>query len=186
MFACDPIAAGAGDLGRHAGGASTDMPVFAKLSPDVTDIVAIARAVADAGADGLSLINTLLGHGHRPGHDAAGAGRGHRWAVRAGHPPGRAPLRLAGAPGDAAVPLIGMGGVTTGQDALEFLLAGACGGLVGTAISTTRRSGPDPGRAGRRLDARGFARWPTRSASPTRVLSSRRRCAVLRTSRVSA
>ena len=57
------------------GRARYDIPVFAKLSPDVTDIVAIARACVAAGADGLSMINTLLGHGHRHRHHAAGAGR---------------------------------------------------------------------------------------------------------------
>lgn len=46
--------------------AVTTKPVYIKLSPNVTDIVSIAKACEDAGADGLSLINTLLGHAHRP------------------------------------------------------------------------------------------------------------------------
>ena len=61
VFACDPVAA----VRRRRRGArrppTRRSPVFAKLCPDVTDIVAVARACADAGADGLSLINTLLG-----------------------------------------------------------------------------------------------------------------------------
>lgn len=60
VFACDPDASRAVIEGvrRTLGG---DLPIIAKLSPDVTDIVQIARGVVDAGADGLSLINTLLG-----------------------------------------------------------------------------------------------------------------------------
>ena len=60
VFACDPAASAAViDAVRRR--ARYDIPVFAKLSPDVTDIVTIARACVSAGADGLSLINTLLG-----------------------------------------------------------------------------------------------------------------------------
>ena len=60
VFACDPDAAAA-VIGEVRASARYDIPVFAKLSPDVTDIVTIARACVAAGADGLSLINTLLG-----------------------------------------------------------------------------------------------------------------------------
>ena len=60
VFACDPDAAAA-VVSAVRRAAPTHVPVFAKLSPDVTDIVAIARACVDAGADGLSLINTTLG-----------------------------------------------------------------------------------------------------------------------------
>ena len=77
------------------------IPVLAKLSPDVTDIVAVARACVDAGADGLSMINTLLGLVIDPDTHAPGAGRHHRRAVRAGDPAGRGALRLAGARGAA-------------------------------------------------------------------------------------
>ena len=92
--------------------------------PDVTDIVEIARSVVDAGADGLSMINTLLGHGHRHRHDAPGARRRHRRAVRAGDPAGRRARGLAGAPAMPEIPILGMGGIKTGLDALEFVLAG--------------------------------------------------------------
>src|SRR4029453_10399052 len=58
--ACAPVAPSDGTgAGREA--AAPAQPVYAKLSPDVTDIVSVARAVSDAGADGLSMINTLLG-----------------------------------------------------------------------------------------------------------------------------
>src|SRR3974390_207622 len=60
VFACDP-AASAAVVDAVRGRLRYDVPVFAKLSPDVTDIVAIARACVAAGADGLSMINTLLG-----------------------------------------------------------------------------------------------------------------------------
>ena len=60
VFACDPSAS-ASVVQAVKRAAPTGVPVFAKLSPDVTDITAIARACVDAGADGLSLINTLLG-----------------------------------------------------------------------------------------------------------------------------
>ena len=60
MFACDPSAAAA-VIAAVRRNTAPGVPVLAKLSPDVTDIVAIARGVVDAGADGLSMINTLLG-----------------------------------------------------------------------------------------------------------------------------
>jgi dihydroorotate dehydrogenase (NAD+) catalytic subunit len=111
-----------------------DLPVFAKLSPDVTDIVEIARSCVSAGADGLSLINTLLGMAidtetMRPvlaGLTGGLSGPAIRpiavrciWQVRAALPD---------------VPIIGMGGVMSGRDALELMLAGASMISVGTAI----------------------------------------------------
>jgi dihydroorotate dehydrogenase (NAD+) catalytic subunit len=133
VFACDAAAAGA-VIDAVRGRARYDIPVFAKLSPDVTDIVAIARACVAAGADGLSLINTLLGMAidmgtMRPvlaGMTGGLSGPAIRpvavrciWQVREALPD---------------VPIIGMGGVRTGQDALELILAGATLVSVGTAI----------------------------------------------------
>ena len=96
VFACDPDAAAAvvGAVRRHT---SPSVPVLAKLSPDVTDIVAIARSCVDAGADGLSMINTLLGmvidlDTMRP--VLAGVTGG---LSRPGDQAGRGALRLAGA-----------------------------------------------------------------------------------------
>jgi dihydroorotate dehydrogenase (NAD+) catalytic subunit len=133
VFACDAAAAGA-VIDAVRGRARYDIPVFAKLSPDVTDIVAIARSCVAAGADGLSLINTLLGMAidmdtMRPvlaGMTGGLSGPAIRpvavrciWQVREALPD---------------VPIIGMGGVRTGQDALELILAGATLVSVGTAI----------------------------------------------------
>ncbi|KWX00719.1 dihydroorotate dehydrogenase [Carbonactinospora thermoautotrophica] len=133
VFACDPGAA-ADVVAAVRAGADPAVPVFAKLSPDVTDIVAIARACVDAGADGLSLINTLLGMAidtdtMRPvlaNHTGGLSGPAIKpvavrcvWQVHAALP---------------HVPIIGMGGVRTGLDALELMLAGASAVSVGTAI----------------------------------------------------
>lgn len=112
----------------------TRTPIFAKLSPDVTDIVEIADAVVRAGATGVSLINTLLGmvidtRSMRPalaGVTGGLSGPAVRpvavrcvWQVRQAFPD---------------LPIIGMGGIRSGQDALEFLLAGANAVSVGTAV----------------------------------------------------
>jgi dihydroorotate dehydrogenase (NAD+) catalytic subunit len=133
VFACDP-AASAAVIEAVRGRLRYDVPVFAKLSPDVTDIVTIARACVGAGADGLSMINTLLGmtidtQTLRPslaGVTGGLSGPAIRpiavrciWQVRQALPD---------------VPIIGMGGVLTGRDALELILAGAAMISVGTAI----------------------------------------------------
>ena len=133
VFACDPVAAAA-VIEAVRGRARYDIPVFAKLSPDVTDIVAVARACVAAGADGLSMINTLLGMAidcdtMRPvlaGVAGGLSGPAIRpvavrcvWQVREALPD---------------VPIIGMGGVRTGKDALELILAGAGLVAVGTTI----------------------------------------------------
>lgn len=115
---------------------STDssVPVFAKLSPDVTDIGTIALASVRAGADGLSLINTTLGmvidvDSMRPllaGVTGGLSGPAIRpiavrcvWQVRDVLP---------------EIPLIGMGGIRNGSDAFEFILAGADAVSVGTVV----------------------------------------------------
>ncbi|MGH8892571.1 MAG: dihydroorotate dehydrogenase [Actinomycetes bacterium] len=133
VFACDPGASHevVGAVRRHS---APSVPVFAKLSPDVTDIVTIARACVDAGADGLSLINTVLGMAidvdtMRPvlgGLTGGLSGPAVKpvavrciWQVHAALPD---------------VPIIGMGGVRSGLDALELILAGASAVSVGTAV----------------------------------------------------
>ena len=102
-FAHDPAAAGA-VVAAVRGSARYDIPVFAKLSPDVTDIVAVARACVSAGADGLSMINTVPGMTidpvtFRPA--LAGLAGG---LSRAGRPAGRRALRVAGPRGAARRP----------------------------------------------------------------------------------
>ncbi len=133
LFALDPQTAGT-VVARVRGSLRYDIPVFAKLSPDVTDIVAVAGACVAAGADGLSLINAVLGMAIdpatlRPALAAAYGGLSGPairpvavrcvWQVREAFPD---------------VPIIGTGGVRTGRDALEMLLAGASMIGVGSAI----------------------------------------------------
>ena len=112
--------------------AVTKRPLIVKLSPNVTDVTEIARAVEDAGADGVSLVNTLLGMAidaetRRP-----------KLARIVGGLSGPAikpvALRMVWQVARAvAVPVIGVGGIMTGEDAVEFLLAGASAVQVGTA-----------------------------------------------------
>lgn len=111
---------------------NTKLPVIVKLSPNVTDIAAMAQAVEAAGADAISLINTLLGmainiHSWRPvlGNIVGGLSG-----------PAVKPIavRMVWQVAQAVrVPVIGMGGIMTADDAIEFFLAGASAISVGTA-----------------------------------------------------
>ena len=132
VFACDPDASRRviDGVRKTLGG---ELPIIAKLSPDVTDLVSIARGVVDAGADGLALINTVLSmvinletmRPHLGGKTGGLSGPAIRpIAVRAIYQVHEALPR---------VPILGMGGVATGRDALELILAGAKGVSVGTA-----------------------------------------------------
>lgn len=110
----------------------SDIPVYVKLSPNVTDIVAIAKAVEKAGADGLSMINTLTGM---------------RIDINTGRPiianetgglsgPAIKPIAIRmirEVRKQTELPIIGMGGITSVEDVIEFLLAGADAVAVGTA-----------------------------------------------------
>jgi dihydroorotate dehydrogenase (NAD+) catalytic subunit len=133
VFACDPFQA-ARVLSAVRRDTPRGVPVFAKLSPDVTSIVEVAQAVVEAGADGLVLINTLLGmhvdlHTMQP-HLGGGTGGLSGPAIRPVAV--RAVWQVAAAmPG---VPIVGVGGIRTGTDALEFIVAGASAVQVGTAI----------------------------------------------------
>ena len=159
VFACDARAA-ASVIQAVKRSAPSGIPVFAKLSPDVTDIASIATACVDAGADGLSVINTLLGmvidtDTLRPalgGITGGLSGPAIRpvavrcvWQIRRALPD---------------IPILGMGGIRTGLDALEFVLAGANAVSVGTTVFG------DPSAPVRVLDelaralaARGFSRF---------------------------
>ncbi len=132
-FALHPDAAGS-VVAAVRGSARYDIPVFAKLSPEVSDIVSVARACVAAGADGLSMINTLPGMAIDPvtlrpalaGLTGGLSGPAIRpvavrcvWQVHEALPD---------------VPIIGCGGVRSGRDALEFLLAGASMVAVGTVL----------------------------------------------------
>ncbi|MCX5864450.1 MAG: dihydroorotate dehydrogenase [Deltaproteobacteria bacterium] len=122
--------------------AHTTLPVIVKLSPNVTDIAQIARAVEAGGAQGISLINTLLGmaidvKSRRP-----------RLANIVGGLSGPAikpiALRMVWQVAQAVkIPVIGIGGITTTEDALEFLLAGATAIEVGTANFVNPRASQD-------------------------------------------
>lgn len=108
-------------------------PVLAKLTADVTDLVAVARACVEAGADGLVLINTLLGmavdvHRRRPKLAAVTGGLSGP-AIRPVAV--RCVWQVASALPE--VPIVGLGGVMTGEDAAEMLLVGATAVQVGTA-----------------------------------------------------
>jgi dihydroorotate dehydrogenase (NAD+) catalytic subunit len=132
VFACDPDASRRviDGVRKTIGG---DLPIIAKLSPDVTDLPAIARGVVDAGADALALINTVLGmvinldtmKPHLGGKTGGLSGPAIRpVAVRAIYQVHAALPHI---------PILGMGGVSSGRDALELILAGASGVSVGTA-----------------------------------------------------
>ncbi len=111
---------------------ATELPLFAKISPNVNDISVIARAVEAGGADAISAVNTFVGmainiHTRRP-RLSNGTGGLSGPAVK---PLAlRAVYRCAQA---VKIPVIGIGGITTGEDAIEFLLAGASAVQVGTA-----------------------------------------------------
>jgi len=112
--------------------AATKRPLIVKLSPNVTDITEIARAVEDAGADAVSLVNTLLGMAI----DAETRRPKLARAVGGLSGPAIKPvaLRMVWQVARAvSVPVIGVGGIMTGEDAVEFLLAGASAVQVGTA-----------------------------------------------------
>jgi len=132
VFACHPDTATAviEAVRRNIGG---ELPIVAKLSPDVTDIAEIAGAVINAGADGLALINTLLGmvidtNTMKP-----------KLAGKTGGLSGPAirpvAVRIIYQIHQAFpnTPIVGMGGVASGRDALELILAGASAVSVGTA-----------------------------------------------------
>ncbi len=132
VFSCHPETARAAieAVRRNIGG---ELPIIAKLSPDVTDILGIAREVSNAGADGVALINTLLGMvidtnlmlpklAQKTGGLSGPAIR--PVAVRAVYQVRAALPQL---------PILGMGGITNGRDAFEFILAGASAVSIGTA-----------------------------------------------------
>ena len=112
--------------------AATKKPLFVKLSPNVTDIVGMAHACADEGADALSLINTLIGmaidlNARRPVLANITGGL-------SGPAVKPVALRMVWLVAKAVnIPVIGIGGIMTATDALEFILAGATAIQVGTA-----------------------------------------------------
>ncbi len=111
---------------------SCQVPVIVKLSPNVTDVTVVAKAVQDAGADAVSLINTLIGMAINL------TSRRPRLANIIGGLSGPAikpvALRMVYQVAQVVtIPIIGIGGITTAEDAMEFMLAGACAVQIGTA-----------------------------------------------------
>ena len=128
-FGTDPEAAAAV---TRAVKAVTTKPVYMKLSPNVTDITAIALACQEAGADGLSLINTLMGMRIDPRTRKPILANG----TGGMSGPGVFPLavRMVWQVFEAVdIPIIGMGGVSTARDVIELMLAGATAVEVGAA-----------------------------------------------------
>ncbi|MCP3026183.1 dihydroorotate dehydrogenase [Halobacillus sp. A5] len=110
----------------------TDLPVYVKLSPNVTDIVSMAKSVEQAGADGLSMINTLTGMKIDP------RSRKPIIANQTGGLSGPAIKPIAirmihQVYKEVKLPIIGMGGIETADDIIEYLLAGASAVAVGSA-----------------------------------------------------
>ena len=110
-------------------------PVYMKLSPNVTDIVAIAKACEDAGADGMSLINTLLGM--RIDLQRKRPVLANTYGGYSG--PGIFPVALRmvhQVTGAVRIPVIGMGGVASARDVIEMMMAGAAAVQIGAANLT--------------------------------------------------
>lgn len=140
MFAHSETAAASVVAAAAAGLKTCGLPLWAKLSPNVTDLPAIAGAVLDAGAAALTLVNTLMGLALDPrtGRSMLGGGGGgvsgpalHPIAVRAVYECRRT---------HPHAPIVGVGGVTTGAEAAEFLAAGADAVGVGTATFADPRA----------------------------------------------
>jgi len=122
----------------RAARSTTDKPLIVKLSPNVTDIAAIAREAQDAGADGLAVINTVRGMGIDV----------ETWRPRLGNLTGGlsgpairpiAVLAVYEVARAVSIPIVGQGGIETVTDALEFFLAGATAVSIGTANFTDPR-----------------------------------------------
>jgi len=140
-ISCPNVKAGGAEFGANPDSAAevtkavrqaTTLPILVKLTPNTTDITKVAVAVAEAGADAISLINTLKGMaiditGRRPllGNITGGLSG-----------PAIKPVALYmvyAVAGAIDIPIVGCGGITTAGDALEFIMAGASAIQVGTA-----------------------------------------------------
>ncbi|MBE6823936.1 MAG: dihydroorotate dehydrogenase [Ruminococcaceae bacterium] len=111
---------------------AVEKPVIVKLSPNVTDIVAIAKAVEDAGADGISLINTMLGM--RIDLRTKKPVIANKMGGFSGPAIFPVALRMVYQVSSAVdIPVIGMGGVSTAEDVIEMMLAGATAVQIGAA-----------------------------------------------------
>ena len=110
----------------------TTKPIFIKLSPNVTDIVSIAKACEEAGADGISMINTMLGM--RINLNTKKPIIANKMGGYSGSAIMPVALRMVYQVYEAVkIPIIGMGGITTAEDVIEMMLAGATAVQVGAA-----------------------------------------------------
>lgn len=129
LFGCDP---GLAAQVTSAARAATDLPLIVKLTPNATDVVAVALAIESAGADALTCMNTVLAMRIDPQRQRPVLG------TRSGGLSGPAIRPIAvhltyQLAQRVKIPIVGAGGVTNAEDALEFLLAGATAVQVGTA-----------------------------------------------------
>jgi dihydroorotate dehydrogenase (NAD+) catalytic subunit len=130
QFAIDPDAAGEVTAAVRR---ATDLPLLVKLSPNVADIRPIARAIADAGADALTAINTLSGIAVAPGRERPLLGNVYGGLSGPAIKP--VALRVVYEAAQAVrIPVVAIGGVTELADVLDFLAVGAVAVQVGTAI----------------------------------------------------
>ena len=163
--------------------AATSKPLYAKLSPALPDIAAVALAAAEAGADGLSLVNTIRGLALDPRTLRPRLATATGGLSGPGSAAGRAGRRPRLLPGDG-LPIVGMGGVETGGHALELIAAGALcrrprnralrrprrtrrGSVPSSTAEASSRGFPEPSRAPAPLP-------PTAVASSADALSKRR------------
>ena len=147
-ISCPNVKAGGAEFGVNPESAArvtaavksaTSLPILVKLTPNTGDIVGVAAAVAEAGADAISLINTVKGMAidivtRRPL-------LGNRTGGLSG--PAIKPIALSmvyEVAGAVEVPIVGCGGITTGNDAIEFIMAGASAIQVGTASFANPRA----------------------------------------------
>jgi dihydroorotate dehydrogenase (NAD+) catalytic subunit len=149
-LSCPNVATPEGDPGEIVAAArtATDRPLYAKLSAALPDVGAVARAVQDAGADGLSLVNTVRGLAldERSLRPRLGPGTGGYSG------PALKPVALAAVFAgyrETGLPIVGMGGIASGRDALEFLAAGATAVALGTVLFADPEA---PRRVRRELD----------------------------------
>lgn len=128
----DDVPASVGEI-VAAARAATRKPLYTKLSPATPDIAEVARAARDAGTDGLSLVNTILGLALDERTLKPRLSRG----VGGLSGPALKPVALAGVYACYAatnLPIVGMGGIASGRDALEFAAAGAASVALGTVL----------------------------------------------------
>ena len=139
QFGTDPkMAAKVTEIVKQA----SNLPVYVKLSPNVSNIVDMAKAVEEAGADGLSMINTLTGMQiHLPSRKPLLANKTGGLSGPAIKP--IAIRMIYEVSQQVSIPIIGMGGIQNAKDVLEFLLAGASAVAIGTANFTNPYTCPE-------------------------------------------